>query len=119
MPMGVPTGPALRFLFTDNEGSTRLERGAGSGVWATVLGRHGKLLHLPGPADLIANLYGAARAIELLDAAAAIPIDDVIPEILAVPAPTASAPTAAAPIGPRPIASAGAITPAGGSPRDP
>ena len=30
MPMGLPTGPAITFLFTDIEGSTRLERAVGA-----------------------------------------------------------------------------------------
>src|SRR5438105_1615391 len=43
-PMGLPTGPAVTFLFTDIEGSTRLERSVGSGAWAGVVARHDELL---------------------------------------------------------------------------
>jgi predicted ATPase/class 3 adenylate cyclase len=43
--MGLPTGPAVTFLFTDIEGSTRLERSVGSGAWAVVVARHDELLH--------------------------------------------------------------------------
>ena len=42
--MGLPTGPAVTFLFTDIEGSTRLERSVGSGAWADVVARHEELL---------------------------------------------------------------------------
>jgi predicted ATPase/class 3 adenylate cyclase len=42
--MGLPTGPAVTFLFTDIEGSTRLERAVGSAPWATVVARHDELL---------------------------------------------------------------------------
>jgi len=34
--MGLPTGPAVTFLFTDIEGSTKLERAVGSVAWAEV-----------------------------------------------------------------------------------
>ena len=43
-PMGLPTGPAVTFLFTDIEGSTRLEQTVGSSDWATIVGRHDQLL---------------------------------------------------------------------------
>jgi len=42
--MRLPTGPAVTFLFTDIEGSTRLERSVGSASWAEVVGRHDRLL---------------------------------------------------------------------------
>ena len=42
--MGLPTGPAVTFLFTDIEGSTRLERTVGSAAWATIVARHDRLL---------------------------------------------------------------------------
>ena len=42
--MDLPTGPAVTFLFTDIEGSTRLERAVGSVAWATVAARHDALL---------------------------------------------------------------------------
>lgn len=42
--MALPTGPAVTFLFTDIEGSTRLERALGSAEWARVVGRHDELL---------------------------------------------------------------------------
>jgi predicted ATPase/class 3 adenylate cyclase len=43
-PMTLPTGPAVTFLFTDIEGSTRLERAVGSGAWAELVQRHDALL---------------------------------------------------------------------------
>jgi len=42
--MGLPTGPAVTFLFTDIEGSTRLERSVGSSSWAEIVARHDQLL---------------------------------------------------------------------------
>ena len=42
--MGLPTGPAVTFLFTDIEGSTRLERAAGSSAWAGLVARHDHLV---------------------------------------------------------------------------
>ena len=42
--MGLPTGPAVTFMFTDIEGSTRLERSVGSSTWAAVVARHDELL---------------------------------------------------------------------------
>ncbi len=44
MALGLPTGPTVTFLFTDIEGSTRLERAVGSAEWATVMARHDDLL---------------------------------------------------------------------------
>ena len=42
--MPLPTGPAVTFLFTDIEGSTRLERAVGSAAWATLVARHDALV---------------------------------------------------------------------------
>lgn len=42
--MRLPTGPAVTFLFTDIEGSTRLERAAGSTAWASIVAKHDALL---------------------------------------------------------------------------
>ena len=42
--MGLPTGPSVTFLFTDIEGSTRLERAVGSDGWAATVARHDALL---------------------------------------------------------------------------
>src|SRR3954471_1991358 len=41
--MGLPTGPAVTFLFTDIEGSTRLARSVGSTAGAGVVARHDRL----------------------------------------------------------------------------
>ncbi|HEX8026040.1 MAG TPA: adenylate/guanylate cyclase domain-containing protein, partial [Candidatus Limnocylindrales bacterium] len=38
--MSLPTGPAVTFLFTDIEGSTRLERQVGSATWAEIVADH-------------------------------------------------------------------------------
>jgi predicted ATPase/class 3 adenylate cyclase len=42
--MTLPTGPTVTFLFTDIEGSTRLERAVGSASWATIVARHDRLV---------------------------------------------------------------------------
>src|SRR3954464_8635047 len=42
--MTLPTGPSVTFLFTDIEGSPRLERAAGSAAWASIVGRHDALV---------------------------------------------------------------------------
>src|SRR5258708_35780165 len=42
--MDLPTGPTVTFLFTDIEGSTRLERAVGSAAWAMIVARHDDLL---------------------------------------------------------------------------
>ena len=42
--MSLPTGPAVTFLFTDIEGSTRLEQQVGSNDWASIVARHDALL---------------------------------------------------------------------------
>ncbi|HEX7951068.1 MAG TPA: adenylate/guanylate cyclase domain-containing protein [Candidatus Limnocylindrales bacterium] len=42
--MRLPTGPSVTFLFTDIEGSTRLERAAGAIAWAGLVARHDELL---------------------------------------------------------------------------
>ena len=42
--MDLPIGPAVTFLFTDIEGSTRLERAVGSVAWAAIVARHDDLI---------------------------------------------------------------------------
>jgi predicted ATPase/class 3 adenylate cyclase len=42
--MPLPTGPSVAFLFTDIEGSTRLERATGASEWARLVARHDELL---------------------------------------------------------------------------
>ena len=42
--MDLPVGPSVTFLFTDIEGSTRLERQVGSAAWAGIVARHDELL---------------------------------------------------------------------------
>jgi predicted ATPase/class 3 adenylate cyclase len=42
--MALPTGPAVTFLFTDIEGSTRFERAVGAVAWASLVARHDALL---------------------------------------------------------------------------
>ena len=42
--MTLPTGPAVTFLFTDIEGSTRLEQTVGSDAWAGIVADHDRRL---------------------------------------------------------------------------
>ncbi len=42
--MTLPTGPGVTFLFTDIEGSTRLEQTVGSNDWAAIVARHDRLV---------------------------------------------------------------------------
>jgi predicted ATPase/class 3 adenylate cyclase len=42
--MALPTGSTVTFLFTDIEGSTRLERAVGAAAWVAVVMRHDELL---------------------------------------------------------------------------
>ncbi len=42
--MALPVGPAVVFLFTDIEGSTKSERSVGPVAWASIVGRHDELL---------------------------------------------------------------------------
>jgi predicted ATPase/class 3 adenylate cyclase len=42
--MTLPTGPAVTFLFTDIEGSTRLEQAVGSDAWAGIVADHDRRL---------------------------------------------------------------------------
>jgi predicted ATPase/class 3 adenylate cyclase len=42
--MGLPTGPAVAFMFTDIEGSTRLERAIGAVAWSDIVARHDGIL---------------------------------------------------------------------------
>ena len=42
--MGLPTGPSVTFMFTDIEGSTRLERAVGSAAWSEIVARHDGLV---------------------------------------------------------------------------
>jgi predicted ATPase/class 3 adenylate cyclase len=90
--MSLPTGPRVTFLFTDIEGSTRLERSLGSATWSAVVAEHdrrmraaiegagGTVVKTEGdaffaafrePAEAVAAIANAERAI----AAAGWPVD--------------------------------------------
>jgi len=60
--MGLPTGPTVTFLFTDIEGSTRLERALGSAAWARVVARHDHLLRdaIEGAGGMVVKTEGDA-----------------------------------------------------------
>ncbi|HYK94332.1 MAG TPA: adenylate/guanylate cyclase domain-containing protein [Candidatus Dormibacteraeota bacterium] len=72
--MTLPTGPAVTFLFTDIEGSTRLERAVGSADWASLVARHDALLRaaIQGSGGVVVKTEGDAffAAFDRPDAAA-------------------------------------------------
>ncbi|MEO8461733.1 MAG: adenylate/guanylate cyclase domain-containing protein [Chloroflexota bacterium] len=60
--MALPIGPAVAFLFTDIEGSTKSERSVGSAVWAALVARHDKLLRaaIEGSGGVVVKTEGDA-----------------------------------------------------------
>jgi predicted ATPase/class 3 adenylate cyclase len=60
--LGLPTGPSVTFMFTDIEGSTRLERAVGSVVWSEIVARHDGLLRsaIEGHAGVVVKTEGDA-----------------------------------------------------------
>jgi predicted ATPase/class 3 adenylate cyclase len=72
--MALPVGPAVTFLFTDIEGSTRLERAVGSNAWATLVARHDALLRLAieGAGGTVVKTEGDAFFAAFADALAAL-----------------------------------------------
>ena len=92
--MGLPTGPTVTFLFTDIEGSTRLERALGSAAWSTVVARHDRLLRdaIEGAGGIVVKTEGdaffAAFATPIAAASAAV---DAQRAIAAEPWPDATA----------------------------
>jgi class 3 adenylate cyclase len=58
----LPTGPSVTFLFTDIEGSTRLERSVGSAAWATLVARHDDLVRhaIEGSGGVVVKTEGDA-----------------------------------------------------------
>ena len=60
--MPVPVGPNVAFLFTDIEGSTRLEQAAGSLAWAGIVARHDELLRgaIEGAGGVVVKTEGDA-----------------------------------------------------------
>ena len=60
--MALPTGPAVTFLFTDIESSTRLERSVGATAWAGVVARHDALLRaaIEGSGGVVVKTEGDA-----------------------------------------------------------
>ena len=71
--MPLPTGPAVAFLFTDIEGSTRLERTVGSVAWAGIVARHDALLRaaIEGHRGVVVKTEGDAFFAAFDDALAA------------------------------------------------
>ena len=71
--VGLPTGPAVTFLFTDIEGSTRLERAVGSAAWAAQVARHDALLRgaIEGAGGTVVKTEGDAFFAAFPDAGAA------------------------------------------------
>ena len=72
--MTLPTGAAVSFLFTDIEGSTRLERAIGSEAWAALVARHDEILRgaIEGQNGVVVKTEGDA-----FFAAFAAPIDAI------------------------------------------
>ena len=60
--VSLPTGPAVTFLFTDIEGSTRLERQVGSATWAEVVADHDRRLReaIEGAGGVVVKTEGDA-----------------------------------------------------------
>ena len=77
--VALPTGPGVTFLFTDIEGSTRLERAAGAAAWAGLVARHDELLRsaIEGHGGVVVKTEGDAffaafeRPVDAITAAAA------------------------------------------------
>jgi len=69
-----PTGPAVTFLFTDIEGSTRLERQVGSATWAEVVADHDRRLReaIEAVGGVIVKTEGDAVFAAFADPAAAL-----------------------------------------------
>jgi predicted ATPase/class 3 adenylate cyclase len=61
-PVDLPIGPSVTFLFTDIEGSTRLERSVGSAAWATLVARHDELVRraIEGSGGVVVKTEGDA-----------------------------------------------------------
>ncbi len=78
--MALPTGPSVVFLFTDIEGSTRLERAIGSGPWAALVRRHDELLRaaIEGQRGIVVKTEGDA-----FFAAFAAPLDAITAAVAA------------------------------------
>src|SRR5690348_6720234 len=60
--VALPTGPGVTFLFTDIEGSTRLERAVGAAPWADLVARHDELLRraIEGHSGVVVKTEGDA-----------------------------------------------------------
>jgi class 3 adenylate cyclase len=58
----LPIGPSVTFLFSDIEGSTRLERSVGSAAWATLVARHDELVRraIEGAGGVVVKTEGDA-----------------------------------------------------------
>ncbi|MBI3751747.1 MAG: adenylate/guanylate cyclase domain-containing protein [Chloroflexi bacterium] len=77
--MRLPIGASVTFLFTDIEGSTRLERAVGAAAWAGIVARHDELLRaaIEGHGGVVVKTEGDAffaafsRPLDALVAAAA------------------------------------------------
>ena len=61
-PVDLPIGPSVTFLFTDIEGSTRLERSVGAAAWATLVARHDDLVRraIEGAGGVVVKTEGDA-----------------------------------------------------------
>jgi predicted ATPase/class 3 adenylate cyclase len=72
--MRLPAGPGVTFLFTDIEGSTRLERALGSATWAAVVAEHDRRLRsaIEGAGGVVVKTEGDAFFAAFSEPAAAV-----------------------------------------------
>jgi len=72
--MSLPTGPRVTFLFTDIEGSTRLERALGSATWSAVVAEHDRRMRaaIEGAGGIVVKTEGDAFFAAFPDPAAAV-----------------------------------------------
>jgi len=100
--MPLPIGPSVTFLFTDIEGSTRLERAVGSAAWAGIVARHDDLLRaaIEAHGGVVVKTEGDSffAAFGDGDAGTEAPLADVIAEILAAAPPRPAGASASAPV---------------------
>ena len=72
--MSLPTGPRVTFLFTDIEGSTRLERSLGSAMWSAVVAEHDRRMRsaIEGAGGMVVKTEGDAFFAAFPDPAGAV-----------------------------------------------
>ena len=87
--MGLPIGQGVTFMFTDIEGSTRLERAVGSAAWSDIVARHDGLLrgaiedHRGVVVKTEGDAFFAAFGVPVDAVVAAVAAQRAVPEIVA------------------------------------